>query len=332
MISAEAVRIVMAAIAASPENTRLDKLFRNVNTERAIRRTATQQEWEKSRALAYWKHGKMQRAVKLSAVSHSWATEDGCENIAKLLRKRCARMLAASAAKSALAPFSERPKMITLTYADAGASWAVKDALRAFLRWLRRECAAKGCKPSYLYVAELQPSRVAVHYHLVITGMPYIPKERLAAAWGHGFVKIRAVPLEGSLPYCMKYVRKSAGIYSKDSLVNRDKQLIMAALCRQQGIRRHGCSRDLSAADKHAPAWVQEACAEKGWPVAETTYSVVEPRVYGELVHNGEWAGVCIDEYGHWQLCRADMVIDQWVDALTGEILSDVQASAARGP
>jgi len=65
---------------------------------------------------------------------------------------------------------------------------------------------------AYVAVAEFQDrfSRGAVHYHIVMD-IPYVPWDRLAEIWGHGFIGIEAIEYSDNIgAYMAKYITKKA--------------------------------------------------------------------------------------------------------------------------
>lgn len=86
---------------------------------------------------------------------------------------------------------------ITLTYADnmQNAETLYNDFRKFNMRlsyYLR-----KSRLPPYEYIVAIEPqARGSLHAHLILifqVKAPFIPHEKLAALWGHGFVKIRAL-------------------------------------------------------------------------------------------------------------------------------------------
>lgn len=59
-----------------------------------------------------------------------------------------------------------------------------------------------------LSVIEFQ-KRGAVHYHMIIKGIKYIPKKELQAIWSYGFVKVNAIDKVDNIgAYVIKYMNK----------------------------------------------------------------------------------------------------------------------------
>jgi len=179
----------------------------------------------------------------------------------------------------------------------------VRRFLGALVVWGKRN----GHVIDYLWVAELQSPRLAVHYHVILAGMPYVPAGRVAEWWGCGFVKIRAVPAGDALRYCLKYVRKAVNCYSGDQVTNAGRQVVMGVLCRAARLRRYGSTRALSAPDARLPAWAMEACAELGLPPELTRAYVIAYPNHGELTCFGESYFVDIGEHGRWVLLAGSL-------------------------
>jgi hypothetical protein len=199
-------------------------------------------------------------SVPLARWSRSWWSDPGREHIAATLQHR-AKLLCATAEGSA-----ERPKLITLTYRHATASWATSDAVRAFLGRLRHWAAEAGYRVSYLWTAELQ-ARGALHYHLVVSGCPFLTRALLRAWWPHGWHDVRAVPTSQALAYALKYARKAVG-------ASGDGPDVRHVLHSAAHLRHHGCSRDISARPELIPAWVLDVAYQNGVTVDQLDWAV----------------------------------------------------------
>ncbi len=103
------------------------------------------------------------------------------------------------------ANFSNRSKFVTLTFADNVTD--LKKANKLFTDFMRRLSYQLHTKLQYIAVPEFQ-ERGAVHYHLLMN-CSYVPKERLAEIWGHGFVKINRIDNVDNIgAYITKYMTK----------------------------------------------------------------------------------------------------------------------------
>lgn len=142
--------------------------------------------------------------LSLADMSKSWYLEKGGRNNAFSIVKRLNK---AHSFQCDLKIY--RPKFITLTFADTAESWDTERAIQKFLDTLRHWVKRQGVKMfAYFWTAEVQ-ERGALHYHLLVLGMPYIQKEQIAAWWSHGFVDIRAVDDIGrAFKYLAKYLWK----------------------------------------------------------------------------------------------------------------------------
>ena len=85
-------------------------------------------------------------------------------------------------------------------------------------------------KLKYVCVVEFQ-KRGAVHYHLVLFGLPYIPAKLVHQIWGNGFVKLNLLDdVDNVAAYVTKYMRKSMDDEEDDRL---------------KGLKSYFCSRGL---------------------------------------------------------------------------------------
>lgn len=102
------------------------------------------------------------------------------------------------------ANFGEHSKFVTFTFRDNRTDiQSANHAWHRFVGRLRRRYP--GFK--YLAVIEFQ-QRGAVHYHM-ITDLPFVPKARLAAVWGEGFIRINDIRHVDNIGvYVTKYMHK----------------------------------------------------------------------------------------------------------------------------
>ena len=108
--------------------------------------------------------------------------------------------------------FDDSTKFLTLTVADNVT--AIKYCNREFRKFIkrlnRRVYGTDKTKVRYLAVWEAQ-KRGAIHYHVVLFGLPYIRLSELREVWGHGFVKINRVDVDQRMNvgrYISKYFSK----------------------------------------------------------------------------------------------------------------------------
>lgn len=108
--------------------------------------------------------------------------------------------------------FDDSTKFLTLTFADNVTD--IKYCNREFRKFIkrlnRRVYGTDKTKVRYLAVWEAQ-KRGAIHYHVVLFGLPYIRLSELREVWGHGFVKINRVDVDQRMNvgrYISKYFSK----------------------------------------------------------------------------------------------------------------------------
>lgn len=96
---------------------------------------------------------------------------------------------------------------MTLTFAENIQD--VKKANYEFKKFRQRFEYELKEKLKYVCVVEFQ-QRGAVHYHLVLFGLPYIPAKVVHQIWGNGFVKLNLLEdVDNVGAYVTKYMRKS---------------------------------------------------------------------------------------------------------------------------
>lgn len=103
-----------------------------------------------------------------------------------------------------------KPAFLTLTFAEN-----VQDIEQAnkvynlFIKRLNNKLFGRGVtRLKYVVVPEFQ-KRGAVHYHVVLFNLPYIPSGELAKVWGQGFIKVNSVEEVGNVgAYVCKYLTK----------------------------------------------------------------------------------------------------------------------------
>jgi len=109
--------------------------------------------------------------------------------------------------------FTNDDKFLTLTF-NSKCEFDIKDpkvtnvAYKKFIKRLRYIYP----DIQYLAVIEFQDKykRGTVHYHALISGLPYVPKSQLQAIWGHGFVQINEITHVDNLgAYVIKYMNKN---------------------------------------------------------------------------------------------------------------------------
>lgn len=105
----------------------------------------------------------------------------------------------------------ETVKFLTLTYKDNKQDL---DAANAdFTNFIKRlNYKAFGTKKAVLdYVAiHEKQARGAIHYHVILFNMPYIPARDIEYIWSHGFIKISMITTTNKLErYVTKYITKN---------------------------------------------------------------------------------------------------------------------------
>uniref|UniRef100_UPI003F689A82 rolling circle replication-associated protein n=1 Tax=Kurthia senegalensis TaxID=1033740 RepID=UPI003F689A82 len=101
---------------------------------------------------------------------------------------------------------------------------------RSFIKKLNYALFKKHSGLKYVCVVERQ-ERGALHYHIVLFNMPFMPVDDLAKIWGHGFVRINAIDDVDNLgAYVVKYIEKTMNeMQEKKSAKVKDKKLYFAS-------------------------------------------------------------------------------------------------------
>ncbi len=112
---------------------------------------------------------------------------------------------------------SETVKLITLTFRGVEESWRGFGEIRRFINTLSHWAKRQGYATRYIWTAELQ-KRCALHYHIIVTGCPFVPTKLLAQWWRFGYSDVRAASAEKAAKYALKYVTKgTVGVGSGSS-------------------------------------------------------------------------------------------------------------------
>jgi hypothetical protein len=100
-----------------------------------------------------------------------------------------------------------RPKMVTLTFKNLIQDF--ETANHELEKWIKRFKNKFKFDPAYVCVPEFQ-DRGALHFHLIIFNMPFIPWAKLLKTWGLGSVWIsKKYYKKNPGAYLSKYVSKS---------------------------------------------------------------------------------------------------------------------------
>lgn len=92
-------------------------------------------------------------------------------------------------------------KFLTLTFRKTS-EFDIKDYTETkiefdkFMKRMRRfiETNHKGKKLKYIAVHEIQKTRQAYHYHIVLFDFPFTKHKTISDIWGNGFIKINKIP------------------------------------------------------------------------------------------------------------------------------------------
>lgn len=125
----------------------------------------------------------------------------------------------------------EREKFFTLTFKKNEINHAAANAdFRSFIKKLNYKLFKKHSGLKYVCVVERQ-QRGALHYHIILFNMPYVPHKELLELWGHGAVTINAIDhVDNVGAYVMKYMEKEMNeMQSEKSAKVKDKKLYFAS-------------------------------------------------------------------------------------------------------
>jgi len=103
-----------------------------------------------------------------------------------------------------------REKFFTLTFKENVTDHEKANAeFRSFIKRLNYKIFKKESGLKYVCVVERQ-ERGALHYHIVLFNMPFVPVKELSEIWGHGFVRINEIEDVDNLgAYVVKYIEKT---------------------------------------------------------------------------------------------------------------------------
>lgn len=131
--------------------------------------------------------------------------------------------------------FDAQTKFLTLTFAEnvSDIKYCNREFSKFTKRLNRRIYGTDKKQLKYLAVWEAQ-KRGAIHYHVVLFGLPYIKSAELREVWGHGFVKINRVDVDHRANvgrYISKYFSKDVdeGSYKQKKFF-RSQNLVQPAV------------------------------------------------------------------------------------------------------
>lgn len=127
--------------------------------------------------------------------------------------------------------WNEREKFFTLTFKENVTDHEKANAeFRSFIKRLNYKIFKKHSGLKYVCVVERQ-ERGALHYHIVLFNMPFVPVNELSEIWGHGFVRINEIKDVDNLgAYVVKYIEKTMyEMQEKKSAKVKDKKLYFAS-------------------------------------------------------------------------------------------------------
>lgn len=125
----------------------------------------------------------------------------------------------------------EREKFFTLTFKENVTDHEKANAdFRSFIKRLNYKLFKKESGLKYVCVVERQ-ERGALHYHIVLFNMPFVPVDELSEIWGHGFVRINEIDhVDNVGVYVVKYIEKTMReMQSNKSAKVKDKKLYFAS-------------------------------------------------------------------------------------------------------
>lgn len=148
------------------------------------------------------------------------------ENSLRRTKNTLRRLINANVGK-----WNERDKFFTLTFKENITDHEQANAMfRSFIKRLNYALFKKHSGLKYVCVVERQ-ERGALHYHIVMFNMPFMPVDELADIWGHGFVRINAIDEVDNLgSYVVKYMEKTMhDMQSAKTAKVKDKKLYFAS-------------------------------------------------------------------------------------------------------
>jgi hypothetical protein len=207
-------------------------------------------------------------ALTMADIAKTWYTPKGVRKQVVSMVKRVERS----------SEFSTgfKPVFLTLTVAPGVVggckerAWrVVGPELNRFLTALRQHVKRNyGAKIAYFWTLEAHPDASKPHYgwphyHIVILGMPFIAKEKIAAWWGLGFIKVRLLDgLGGVVRYMAKYMWKAADAMTEAGLKELPEWWWYFSVFSR---RRYGFSRFYQLPPlERVPSWLRREIEDAG--------------------------------------------------------------------
>ena len=181
---------------------------------------------------------------------------------------------------SNIGKWGEKEKFLTLTFKDNMTDQTETNKLfRKFVKQLSYSIFKTESGLKYLCVVERQ-ERGAIHYHVLFFNLPYVPVEKIAEIWGHGFVKINAIDKVDNVgAYVVKYMGKTIVENSEKSAKEKDKKLYFV-------------SRGL-----HKPVEYSNATEKGDKEIATFLYEMQDFKVYENTFENEHLGKIKYEQY-----------------------------------
>lgn len=167
-----------------------------------------------------------EKALETSEEVVKMKKDKSLTNTLRRTRNTLRRLINANTGK-----WNEREKFFTLTFKENVTDHEKANSeFRSFIKRLNYKIFKKESGLKYVCVVERQ-SRGALHYHIVLFNMPFVPVEQLGEIWGLGFVRINEIEDVDNLgAYVVKYIEKTMyEMQEKKSAKVKDKKLYFAS-------------------------------------------------------------------------------------------------------
>ena len=166
-------------------------------------------------------------AIKAPEEVEKMKQEKSLSNSLKRTRNTLRRLINANTGRWG----KEREKFFTLKFKKNVTDHESANAeFRSFIKRLNYKLFKKHSGLKYVCVVERQ-ERGALHYHIILFNMPYVPHKELLELWGHGAVTINAIDhVDNVGVYVVKYIEKTMHeMQSNKSAKVKDKKLYFAS-------------------------------------------------------------------------------------------------------